>query len=62
MILDLPRARESGDDERAFWWLTTTAHLTMLVAMLGSWGYEVDTADDGAMAVARCASAPTTRS
>lgn len=33
------------DDDRA--------HMTMLVAMLGSWGYEVDTADDGAMAVAR---------
>ncbi|MGE4442778.1 MAG: sigma-54-dependent transcriptional regulator [Desulfomicrobium sp.] len=31
------------DDDRA--------HVTMLVAMLGSWGYEVDTADDGAMAV-----------
>ncbi len=31
------------DDDRS--------HLTMLVAMLGSWGYEVDTADDGAMAV-----------
>ncbi|SFK06602.1 two-component system, NtrC family, response regulator HydG [Desulfomicrobium apsheronum] len=33
------------DDDRA--------HMTMLVAMLGSWGYEVDTADDGAMAVTR---------
>lgn len=33
------------DDDRA--------HLTMLVAMLGSWGFEVDTADDGAMAVDR---------
>ncbi len=31
------------DDDRA--------HMTMLVAMLGSWGYEVDTADDGGMAV-----------
>jgi two-component system, NtrC family, response regulator HydG len=33
------------DDDRA--------HMTMLVAMLGSWGYKVDTADDGAVAVAR---------
>jgi two-component system response regulator HydG len=33
------------DDDRA--------HMTMLVAMLGSWGYEVDTADDGAMAVSK---------
>ena len=33
------------DDDRA--------HMTMLVAMLGSWGYEVDAADDGSMAVAR---------
>jgi Response regulator containing CheY-like receiver, AAA-type ATPase, and DNA-binding domains len=33
------------DDDRA--------HMTMLVAMLGSWGYEVDAADDGAMAVAK---------
>jgi two-component system response regulator HydG len=33
------------DDDRA--------HLTMLVAMLGSWGHEVDTADDGAIAVAK---------
>ncbi len=33
------------DDDRA--------HLTMLVAMLGSWGHEVDTADDGAMAVVK---------
>lgn len=31
------------DDDRA--------HMTMLVAMLGSWGYDIDTADDGAMAV-----------
>jgi two-component system response regulator HydG len=29
------------------------AHMTMLVAMLGSWGYEVDTADDGGMAVSK---------
>lgn len=29
------------------------AHLTMLVAMLRSWGYEVDTADDGATAISR---------
>ena len=33
------------DDDRA--------HATMLSAMLGSWGYEVDTAGDGAEAVAR---------
>jgi two-component system response regulator HydG len=29
------------------------AHLTMLVAMLGSWGFAVDTADDGGSAVDR---------